>query len=395
MQKKILILGAGAWQVPYIRKAKEMGLYVLATDWGENPDGKLYADEFASISVRDKEKSLAYAEEHHIDAIFTNSDVGVPTAAYIAEKLHLPCYTQEQAELATNKFVMRTKIKSIGLKTPQFYICSNKEELLAAYDKIETKSILKPIDNCGSRGVCIIDSKETLEHVSQEAFDNSFAGKVLLEELMIGHESSVEVLIDKGQEYIMGWCKKQKSPYPYRYDIRLDYYNPEHTAEENAAVEEMVHTLVHGIGMQDGIMHIEFIWTADGVKIIEFALRGCGSDVITHLMPNLRGFDIKAFLLNKAFGIDTPIAFTTNRLGTLKFVIPRPGKVRRVSGIEEIKRLPYVLDFGCDLEDGYMIGDIKNGRNRPAFFIVAGDSAKEVEEHIQEVESLLQIEYYG
>ncbi|MCR4664323.1 MAG: ATP-grasp domain-containing protein, partial [Paludibacteraceae bacterium] len=380
--KKILILGAGAWQVPYIKKAKEMGLYVLATDWGENPDGRPYADEFASISVRDKEKSLEYAEQHHIDAVFTNSDVGVPTAAYIAEKMHLPCYTQEQAELATDKYVMRTKIKSVGLKTPQFYLCSDKEELLAAYDKIETKSILKPIDNCGSRGVCIIDSKETLERVCQEAFDNSFAGKVLLEELMIGHESSVEVLIDKGQEYIMGWCKKQKSPYPYRYDIRLDYYNPEHTAEENTAVEEMVHTLVHGIGMQDGIMHIEFIWTADGVKIIEFALRGCGSDVITHLMPELRGFDIMAYLLNKALGIDTPIVFTADRFGSLKFVIPQPGKVRKVEGMDEIKNLPYVLDFGCELADGYVIGDIKNGRNRPAFFIVAGNSSHEVEAHI-------------
>ena len=393
--KKILILGAGAWQVPYIQKAKEMGLYVLATDWGENPDGKAYADEFASISVRDMEASLAYAQQHEIDAIFTNSDVGVPTAAYIAEQMHLPCYSREQAELATNKFVMRTKIKSIGLKTPPFFICSNKDDLFAAYDQIKGKSILKPVDNCGSRGVCIIDSKETLARVSQEAFDNSFSGNVLLEELMIGHESSVEVLIDKGQEYIMGWCKKQKSAYPYRFDIRLDYYNPEHTEEENAAVAEMVHTLVHGVQMQDGIMHIEFIWTADGVKIIEFALRGCGSDVITHLMPNLRGFDIKAFLLNKALGIDTPITFTANRFGTLKFVIPQPGKVRSVSGIEEIKQLPYVLDFGCDLHDGYVVGDIKNGRNRPAFFIVAGNSSREVEEHIAEVENTLKIEYYA
>ncbi len=395
MQKKILILGAGAWQVPYIRKAKEMGLYVLATDWGDSPDGKPYADEFASISVRDMDSSLAYAKEHKIDAIFTNSDVGVPTAAYIAEKMHLPCYTRKQAELATNKYIMRQKIKAIGLKTPQFHICSNKEELLSAYEKMNTQSILKPVDNCGSRGVCIIDSKDTLMRVSQEAFDNSFSGKVLLEELMIGHESSVEVLVDKGIEYIMGWCKKQKSPYPYRYDIRLDYYPSEHTEEENSAVEEMVHKLVQGIQMQDGIMHIEFIWTTDGVKIIEFALRGCGSDVITHLMPNLRGYDIKAFLLNKALGIDTPISFTANRFGTLKFVIPQPGRVRRIQGIESIRNLPYVLDFGCDMQDGFVIGDIKNGRNRPAFFIVTGDSAEEVEEHIREVESMLQIEYYG
>ena len=393
--KKILILGAGNFQVPYLKKAKGMGLYVLATDWGENPVGKPFADEFATISVRDREASLAFAQLHEIDAIFTNSDVGVPTAAYIAEKMHLPCYTREQAELATNKYIMRTKIKEIGLKTPQFFICSNKEELLAAYERINGKSILKPVDNCGSRGVCIIDSKETLNRASEEAFDNSFSGRVLLEELMIGNESSVEVLVDKGQEYIMGWCKKQKSPYPYRYDIQLDYFNPDYTAEENAQVENMVHQLVQGIQLQDGIMHIEFIWTTEGVKIIEFALRGCGGDVITHLMPNIRGFEIKSYLLNKALGIHTPVTFTANGYGTLKFVIPHTGVVKQVSGIEDILKLPFVLDVHSDLHDGYVVGDIKNITNRPFYYIVNGNSSADVRAHMKEVEDLLKIEYYG
>jgi len=393
-KKKILILGAGAWQVPYIIKAKEMGLYVLATDWETNPIGSCYADEFSSISVRDLKTSLVYAESHNIDAVFTNSDVGVPTAAFIANKMNLPCYSMEQAELATNKYLMRNKIKAIGLNVPKYYLCSNKEELFYAYEQIGGKAILKPVDNCGSRGVCIIENEDILNNACQEAFDNSFSGKVLLEELMIGSESSVEVLVDKGQEFIMGWCKKQKSPYPFRYDIRLDYYNQDYSEWENTKVKEMVNRLVKGINILDGIMHIEFIWTIDGIKIIEFALRGCGSNVITHLMPTLRGFDVMKFVLNKSLNIDTPIEFTDNRYGTLKFIIPSQGKVRQVSGVEKILQMPFVVDFGSDLKKDYVVGDIKNGRNRPAYFIVVGDSVAEVDSYIAKVEHTFNIEYY-
>lgn len=391
--KTILILGAGLWQVAYIKKAKEMGLHVCVTDWGKNPLGKQYADEFKSISVRDKEASLQYAIECKIDAVFTNSDVGVQTAAYIAEKLHLPCYTQEQAQIATNKFVMRNAIKAIGLKTPRFELCNNVEELKTAYKLFTTKAIVKPIDNCGSRGVHIVDSLDSLDAVCQEAFDNSFSGKVLLEELMIGYESSVEVLVDNGIPYIMGWCKKIKTEYPYRVDIQLNYY-PDQTQDENNEVSEMVSKLVNGLSFKDGIMHIEFIWTSDGVKIIEFALRGCGGNVITHLMPELRGFDIKKFLLSKALGVNIPIEFKKNEFGTLKFLFPSPGKVRNVTGTDEINSLDYVVDFHCELQNGYEIKTIRNGSDRPGHFIVIGGSSKQVSERIANVESLLKIEYY-
>ena len=64
-----------------------MGLFVYATDWDSNPEGKVFANVFEQIDVRDKNKSLDFAQKHKVDAVFTNSDVGVSTAAYIAEKL--------------------------------------------------------------------------------------------------------------------------------------------------------------------------------------------------------------------------------------------------------------------------------------------------------------------
>ncbi len=392
--KKILILGAGLWQVPYLQKAKEMGLYVLATDWSDTAVGRDYADLFQPISVRDKEKSLRFAIENKIDAVFTSTDVGVPTAAYIAERLHLPGITPEQAELATNKYVMRNKLKEIGLKTPLYKMCKTQDELLAAYKAFPKQAIVKPTDNCGSRGVFIINSEDELRTVAKETFESSFSGTVLIEELMTGNESSVEILVDNGTPIILGWCKKIKSPFPYRVDMQLDYF-PDRKEEENAEVSDMVNQLVSGIEMKNGIMHIEFIWTHDGVKIIEFALRGCGGNVITRLMPVLRDYDIKRFLISKALGDDMPVELKPSRFGTLKFIIPHEGKVKNVEGVEEINSKEYVVDFHTDLEEGYVVESIKNTSKRPAHVIVVGDSREDVNTKINEVLNTLKIQYYG
>ena len=392
--KKILILGAGLWQIPYLKKAKEMGLYVIATDWSDNAVGKEYADLFKPISVRDKEESLKFAMENDIDAVFTSTDVGVPTAAYISQKMNLLGITEAQAELATNKFVMRNKIKEIGLKTPLYKMCRTEKELLEAYQSFPQTVIVKPTDNCGSRGVFVVNSKEELQAVSKETFESSFSGQVLLEELMTGIESSVEVLVDNGKPIILGWCKKVKSPFPYRVDMQLDYF-PDRPEEENKEVEEMVNQLVRGIEMRNGIMHIEFIWTQDGVKIIEFALRGCGGNVITYLMPALRGYDIEKFLLARALGEDIPVILSPSRFGTLKFIIPQAGKVKKLSGVEEINKKDYVLDFHTELCDGFVIESIKNTSKRPAHVIVIGDSREDINNKLNEVVGTLKIEYYG
>lgn len=392
--KKILILGAGLWQIPYLKKAKEMGLYVIATDWSDNAVGKEYADLFKPISVRDKEESLKFAMENDIDAVFTSTDVGVPTAAYISQKMNLLGITEAQAELATNKFVMRNKIKEIGLKTPLYKMCRTEKELLEAYQSFPQTVIVKPTDNCGSRGVFVVNSKEELLAVSKETFESSFSGQVLLEELMTGIESSVEVLVDTGKPIILGWCKKVKSPFPYRVDMQLDYF-PDRPEEENKEVEEMVNQLVRGIEMRNGIMHIEFIWTQDGVKIIEFALRGCGGNVITYLMPALRGYDIEKFLLARALGEDFPVILSPSRFGTLKFIIPQAGKVKKFSGVEEINKKDYVLDFHTELCDGFVIESIKNTSKRPAHVIVIGDSREDINNKLNEVVGTLKIEYYG
>ena len=58
MNKKLMILGAGIYQVPLIRKAKEMGLETYVLSYPGNYPGIPLADHYAPLDTRDKEAIL-------------------------------------------------------------------------------------------------------------------------------------------------------------------------------------------------------------------------------------------------------------------------------------------------------------------------------------------------
>ena len=57
-KKKLMILGAGIYQVPLIKKAKEMGLETLVVSIKGNYQGIALADSVYEIDTRDYEKIL-------------------------------------------------------------------------------------------------------------------------------------------------------------------------------------------------------------------------------------------------------------------------------------------------------------------------------------------------
>ena len=53
--KRLLIIGASVLQVPAIRRAKEMGLYVAVADYNPKAVGIPVADEYFNVSTIDAE----------------------------------------------------------------------------------------------------------------------------------------------------------------------------------------------------------------------------------------------------------------------------------------------------------------------------------------------------
>jgi biotin carboxylase len=389
---KLLFLGAGTWQTPYLQRAKQLNLQVIACDWSPDAAGKRWADVFEPIDVKHREEVLAFAQRNEVEGIFTSADIGVPTGAYVASRMNLPFHPEDVALNASNKYCMRKQAQKSGISIPRFEVASTLDQASAAIERIGCPAIIKPTDNCSSRGVFVLLKRADLDRVFEASIDQSFEKRVLIEELLTGIEGSAEALIVDGKVHVLGICDKIKSDLPYRYDLQLTYPG-NYTEEQYKNIRKLLEQLVRGYPIRDGIIHVEFIVNQDNVSLIEFALRGCGSNVITHLVPAMTGFDPVAYLIRMALGHKGPIEFTKNRTGILKFILLRPGEIVEMKGIEHARRCPGIVDFDIEKKAGDKIEIVQNGRERPGYCLAVGSTRNEVERFIADSLSRVKVRY--
>ena len=88
--KTLLLLGGSRYLLPVIREAKALGCRVITCDYLPDNIAHRYSDEYANVSIVDREAVLALARERKIDGVMSFAcDPGVVTAAYVAEQLGL------------------------------------------------------------------------------------------------------------------------------------------------------------------------------------------------------------------------------------------------------------------------------------------------------------------
>ncbi|MGE7020279.1 ATP-grasp domain-containing protein [Solibacillus cecembensis] len=181
--KKLLMLGGAKTQIPAIKKAKELGCYIIICDIDENVLGKQYAHEYYKISASNKEAVLKLAESLQIDGIVCYAaDSGAQTVAYVAEKLGLPSHPYKSVEILTNKDLFREFQKENHFHVPKAKGFNSFEEAKAYIHHFKMPIMIKPVDSSGSRGVSKIDSLEQLEEKVGIALSFSSSKRFIIEE---------------------------------------------------------------------------------------------------------------------------------------------------------------------------------------------------------------------
>ena len=88
--KKLLVLAAGILQVPIIKKAHEMGCYVIAADGNPNAIGLQYADKFVCANITSEEEMVRIAKKEQIDGVIHPcSEVSMNVMGRINDELNL------------------------------------------------------------------------------------------------------------------------------------------------------------------------------------------------------------------------------------------------------------------------------------------------------------------
>lgn len=174
MNKKILVIGAGIGQLDAIKRAKDLGYYVLASDGSPNAVGLKVAHVSHIIDVKNVEENLALARQENVNGVISYAtDASLPTVLAVRETLGLPGLGRTPMEISLDKSKQRMIFQRANVPQPDFEIVENLVNLKSATKKIGFPIVIKPVDNSGSRGVTLVESGETLSCAYETAMKNS------------------------------------------------------------------------------------------------------------------------------------------------------------------------------------------------------------------------------
>lgn len=393
-RKTLMILGAGHFMVPAIKTAREMGLRILVTDRNPNAEGFKFADFCEHIDITDIDGSIKIAKKYNIDGIIPLNDYGVKTASMVAESLGLVSINPEIADIATDKQLMREVWTGKGVPCPKFRISRTFEHAENAAEEIGFPVILKPTDSMGgSRGVIRINDVEELKKAFDFSKEYSRSGWILVEEYVTGDECSVESITHMGRTYVLAISDKTKFPPPYRVDKSVTYPT-RHSVNVQSRIEKTAENAINALGIDMGPTHLELSVTEDEIKLFEIGARtGAGGLIPAIQVPIVYGINMMKETIRIALGESPRIKREKRLYGSdLRFLSPRPGKVRKITGLEEAMKLEGVVIGACFVKPGDTVNPIRSGTDRPGYLVTRGDDRDDAIQIADTAENLIKIE---
>lgn len=375
--KKILIIGAGDIQVPVIKKAKEMGLFVISTDFNPEAPGFKYSDIGEVVSTIDFEGNFEIAKKYEVDGVLTTSDLPVNTVAYICDKLKLPGLNIESAKLATNKYLLREILKENKLKTPNFEVVYSKEELKTVVNKLKFPLVMKPIDSSASRGVIKVFSENELFKEFDESMKYSNSKGIILEEFINGNEYSVECLIQDGNINIIAITEKTVTGEPYFVEVR-HIVPAKLDSEDIDNINELINRIVKLVGLNNSAAHIELKLSSEGPTIIELGARLGGDFITSDLVPLATGIDMLGNIINISINQKININKYINKNAAIQFLYD--GNFDKfISNKDRILNNDDIIRFEITKEKGIKL---KSSLDRSGYIIFTNDNREQIIEHL-------------
>lgn len=336
--KKILIIGAGFLQDFVIKKAKQLGYYVLAVDGDSSAIGLSHADKAAVINIVDEEACLQFAIDEQIDGVLTAAtDYGVLTAAYIAEHMGIPGLNYESAKLVKNKFLVRKRLYENHVDdTEQTYEVTTKTDLNALAPILTYPVMVKPSDGSGSRGASRVDNVEELEKACIYAMDGSISHRAEIESFIVGKEFGAESLVINGEIHVLAIMKKWMTEPPYYAELGHAIPCGLPTEVERRAIE-CVKRAIEVLGINHGSVNMDLLITDSGsIHIIDIGARMGGNMIGPCIIPYGTGIDYMGNMLKVAVG-DIPDWTEQNKQPVAtKLLAFKGGLVRRLPEVGKI-----------------------------------------------------------
>lgn len=347
--KKLLVLGGEINESTLVRRAQELGVYVIVADyhedWSKSP-AKHVADEAWNISYADLDGLERLCREAGVNGVLAGYSEGrVEAMMNLCHRLGLPSYiTPLQLEITRDKIKFKDACRKSGVPVVHEYAAP---ELVDRFPVI-----VKPVDRAGSVGVTVARDRAQLDAAYAYAMEMSYVKQVIIEDFIddgekidpyyqildgeiryVGCSDALDAKANAGTRVVQsGWVLPSR-----------------HEAAYLEKVDPAVKRMIRDMGIQNGYIFFSGFARENGEFVLfECGFRLCGGHFY-YYFPRVGGWNTMDLLLHYALtGSARAIYDQSSKDPELKHitvnVYAKEGVIGEIAGLKE----------GADLPGGYL-----------------------------------------
>ena len=366
--RRLLVLGAGPAQLGLLEAARARGdVHVIAVDRDPLAVGLPLADERAVLSSEDEQGIDRLARAREVDGIVSpGADWPVGIAARVAERMGLAHPLDgATAAVATSKLRQRERFAAAGVPHAR---------ATTDLDAIALPCVVKAVDRQGQRGLGLVAEAAQLESAIAEARAASRGGGVLVEELIVGPEVTVNAVSVDGV-FVPLLVTDRVTAEPPAFGVALAHVAPSDAADERSVAAAKA--AVESVGISNGPSYTQLRVGADGPVVMEVAARlGGGHDA--ELVHAATGVDLNALAVAFALGEHPGApAVECRGGGAIVFLVPPAGELTRVDGVEAATAQAGVEWVRVYRAPGHVFGELRRGADRAGAVLAVGRDRSE------------------
>lgn len=399
----VLLLHSESYRAAdFLQAARQLGVDITVASDRRNPvagDGDngvlevhLAEPEIAASAI------VEYAAETAVDAVVAVDDQGVATAALASEELGLAHSPPSAVSATRNKADMRRQLAMHDVAQPEFRIAQSVSEAQYAASRLGYPVVVKPVSLSASQGVIRVDKAADMPKVVErirsivEANGRGPEDPLLVERFIAGAEVAVEGLVRGGSLEVLAIFDKP-DPLDGPYFEETIYVTPSRLpAKSQEAIREVTAAAAKSLGLSEGPVHAELRIKDSQAWMLEIAARSIGGLCARSLRFGL-GVSLEQLILRHALGIPIhDLARTDAAAGVMMLPIPRAGRLRAVSGVDQARAVDGVAGVEITIAPGQVLVPLPEGSRYLGFVFARGREPLAVEAALRAANAALEFD---
>lgn len=356
--KKLLVLTGCNGASDIIKYAKSKGVFVIATDYHKESEVKKMADLSYNISTTNVAKIEELAKKHNVDGITTGtSESSMYTILKVTNNLDLPFYTSEPVlQKINNKKSFKRILHNKGVGVTREYTKDSVNKFPV---------IVKPVDSSGGKGISVCYNEKELQSSIEHAIKYSRTKDYVIEEyIKDAREVFINYTIVNGVFSLSCTFDNFKNR-GRQAGVNYQDVNIYPSTFSNEFVKKENNNLISAlneIGVRNGVISIQAFYLKGRFFVYEagYRLGGSQSYVFSKFNNGISHLEMMVnYALTGKMEDNENVLHKDNHLFRYRCCqlnIPlKEGKIKDVVGLDEIEKLPEVLNITKVLKAGDIV----------------------------------------